>query len=251
MSDVRVTTNHRRRAEEKLGGSARELAENVVVCEDHDPGYYERGQNVGRACQSCGEVLSETWIPHDDLPDDYETFDLDRVEEQQKREYERQREFYDGLIDSKAEEIAQDEVYDEARELTPHEDASAAAWKQAFERVTTRDAKRMIRQSYYKSDAWAACRQAKRGAADGGLSCEAQLPGCTGDDDHIHHKSYEHLGCEPLWDLAAVCHHCHDIIHGQKEPATGQAEKIETEVAYEDLYGEPVLNGEDSSDLPF
>jgi hypothetical protein len=251
MSDVQVTMSHRRRAEESLGGSARELAEKVVVCEDHDPGYYERGQHVGRACQSCGKVLSDNWIPHDELPEDYETFNLDRVERQQEREYERQREFYSGLIDSKAEEIAQDEIYQEARELTPPEDASAADWKQAFERVSTRDAKSIIRESYYKSDAWASRRQAKRNSADDGLSCEAQLPGCTGDDDHIHHKSYEHLGCEPLWDLAAVCHHCHDIIHGHKEPTTVHEERMEAEVAYEDLYGEPALNGEDSSDLSF
>lgn len=250
MSNVRVTRTHRAKAEESFGGNARELAEDVVACEDHTSGYYERGQHVGRACKECGEVLSDTWIAHDELPEDYDTFDLERVEQEYRQELERQREFYDGLIESKAEEIAHDQIYEEARELTPSEDAPAARWKRAFDEVESRDAKRMIRRSYYKSDAWDERKQAKRDAADDSLTCEAQLPGCSGDDDHMHHKSYQHLGCEPLWDLVPVCHHCHDVLHDKKEPKTEPA-KEPAAVSYEDFFGEPAVNGEDSTELPF
>lgn len=250
MSDVRVTYAHRTEAEESFGGTARELAEDELACEDHTPGYYERGQNVGRACKECGEVLSEDWIPHDELPKDYDTFNLDRVEQQRQRDLEREREFYDGRIEQKAEEIAKDEIHQEARELTPSQDASAAEWKEAFQKVDSDDAWQMIKRSHEKSEAWDERKQAKRDAADDSLTCEAQLLGCSGDYDHMHHKSYQHLGCEPLWDLVPVCHHCHDVLHDKKEPET-EPEKEPAAVSYEDFFGEPAVNGEDSTELPF
>jgi hypothetical protein len=29
----------------------------------------------------------------------------------------------------------------------------------------------------------------------------------------VHHTTYAHLGREPLWELRAVCHRCHEMIH--------------------------------------
>ena len=36
---------------------------------------------------------------------------------------------------------------------------------------------------------------------------------------NVHHLTYDHVGAEPLFDLAAVCQSCHDEIHG-RETAT-------------------------------
>lgn len=37
--------------------------------------------------------------------------------------------------------------------------------------------------------------------------------GPWGPGDHIHHKSYEHMGAEPLEDLVHLCEACHDKLH--------------------------------------
>lgn len=34
----------------------------------------------------------------------------------------------------------------------------------------------------------------------------------SGEDLEVHHKSYEHLGNEPLEDLITLCKHCHEAI---------------------------------------
>jgi len=44
-------------------------------------------------------------------------------------------------------------------------------------------------------------------------TCQAILPGCTGAAKHIHHKTYEHVGREPAFDLVAVCTRCHASLH--------------------------------------
>lgn len=31
----------------------------------------------------------------------------------------------------------------------------------------------------------------------------------------VHHETYERLGCEKMRDLIAVCHECHNEIHGR------------------------------------
>lgn len=43
--------------------------------------------------------------------------------------------------------------------------------------------------------------------------CQARLPGCRGRATEVHHKSYAHLGNEPLWDLESVCSNCHRALH--------------------------------------
>ena len=45
-------------------------------------------------------------------------------------------------------------------------------------------------------------------------TCQAVLPGCCNvRADHVHHKTYAHLGKEPLFDLVAVCARCHASLH--------------------------------------
>jgi hypothetical protein len=43
---------------------------------------------------------------------------------------------------------------------------------------------------------------------DGGR-CRARLFGCRGTASEVHHIRYTHVGREPLFDLEAVCSHCH------------------------------------------
>jgi len=250
MSDVRVTTNHRRRAEEILGGTATELAEEDVGCSAHDTGYYESGGNVFEACEICGQILSDP-IPHDDLPNEYSTFERDSVQQEYRADLSRSKSYHEGRIEDKAEEIAKEDIYRTASQLTPAEDASAGEWKQAFEQAPNSDVWQMLRNAYMKSDAWAQRKQAKRESYDTPPSCAAQLPGCSGDYDHTHHKSYDNIGCEPLWDLEPVCHHCHDVLHGHKSPEPTSETDTEVDVSYEDLYGTPALEAETNGDLPF
>lgn len=33
---------------------------------------------------------------------------------------------------------------------------------------------------------------------------------------HVHHRSYERLGCEPLSDLVAICANCHREHHDRQ-----------------------------------
>jgi 5-methylcytosine-specific restriction endonuclease McrA len=35
--------------------------------------------------------------------------------------------------------------------------------------------------------------------------------------DQVHHLSYDHVGGEMLWELAAVCNPCHQRIHPHRE----------------------------------
>lgn len=39
--------------------------------------------------------------------------------------------------------------------------------------------------------------------------CQAKLNYCTGRATEVHHLTYEHVGNEPLFDLASVCSSCH------------------------------------------
>ena len=60
---------------------------------------------------------------------------------------------------------------------------------------------------YMASDNWKRLRQ-QRLILSKGL-CEAQTKGCKIYASDIHHISYAHIGDEALWDLRAVCRHCH------------------------------------------
>lgn len=42
-----------------------------------------------------------------------------------------------------------------------------------------------------------------------GNVCEACL---SRPASEVHHTTYEHVGNEPLWELRAVCHACHELI---------------------------------------
>src|SRR5262245_12430145 len=47
---------------------------------------------------------------------------------------------------------------------------------------------------------------------------------CTTDsrDLHVHHRTYERLGCERIEDVTIVCRQCHEKIHlRDKDPRRG------------------------------
>lgn len=67
---------------------------------------------------------------------------------------------------------------------------------------------------YINSPQWRAKRSDVM-ARDRGL-CTARMSGCTGRAEHVHHKTYDRLFDEPLWDLQSVCHNCHERIHADK-----------------------------------
>jgi 5-methylcytosine-specific restriction endonuclease McrA len=46
---------------------------------------------------------------------------------------------------------------------------------------------------------------------DRGL-CQQRSRGCTIRATEAHHLNYEHVGDEPLKDLIAICHHCHELV---------------------------------------
>jgi len=64
--------------------------------------------------------------------------------------------------------------------------------------------------SYLNTKEW----QTKRKAVleRDGYTCQARLEGCTGRATQVHHKTYQHIYSEPLFDLEAVCIHCHEIL---------------------------------------
>ena len=72
------------------------------------------------------------------------------------------------------------------------------------------------KQLYMYSDSWHRIKNTRIQLANG--ICEAQTSGCTGDAQAVHHLSYAHLGDECLWDLRAVCTHCHHKVskYGKK-----------------------------------
>lgn len=43
-------------------------------------------------------------------------------------------------------------------------------------------------------------------------TCTANMIGCTHAADDVHHLTYDHWKNEPLFDLASVCRHCHNMI---------------------------------------
>lgn len=65
---------------------------------------------------------------------------------------------------------------------------------------------------YLKTPAWQAKRQKVLKRANG--ICE----GCGEKPPvQVHHKTYEHVGDEFLWELAAVCMDCHERAHDGKQ----------------------------------
>lgn len=64
-------------------------------------------------------------------------------------------------------------------------------------------------EEYLQSDGWRQKRDAVMARSCG--KCER----CGSPAVHVHHKSYQHLGGEPLTDLEAICRPCHFQEHGR------------------------------------
>jgi len=67
-------------------------------------------------------------------------------------------------------------------------------------------------QGYLGSEVWAGKRAAVMQRTRN--TCE-----CCGTERavNVHHLTYDSVGCEPLWDLQAVCRGCHKWVHGRTE----------------------------------
>lgn len=63
---------------------------------------------------------------------------------------------------------------------------------------------------YIASDAWR--RRADLRLHKDEYICQAGLPGCMTAATQVHHVTYNHLGCEPIWDLESVCGDCHALL---------------------------------------
>lgn len=97
-------------------------------------------------------------------------------------------------------------------------------WKKGFdERNGEAEQERLQRRQewfeqyreYLKSDKW----RVKRLAAlkRDGYVCQACL---SRKASQVHHKTYEHVFDEPLFDLESVCEHCHQKLHAEKNDST-------------------------------
>jgi hypothetical protein len=68
--------------------------------------------------------------------------------------------------------------------------------------------------SYVASEAWLQRRKQflwNHSACERcGISREAAIA-AYGQDLHVHHKNYQHVGCESDSDLEALCRRCHEI----------------------------------------
>lgn len=70
---------------------------------------------------------------------------------------------------------------------------------------------------YLQSPEWGARRRLVFKRA--GNVCEACL---SRPASQVHHTSYEHVCNEPLWELRAVCHECHELITKMDREARGE-----------------------------
>lgn len=94
------------------------------------------------------------------------------------------------------------------------------AWQAESERrqqtwQQLRDARRQARYEemadYYSSIAWARTRTEVLERDD--YRCQARLDGiCLQRASQVHHLTYAHFRCEPLFDLVSVCRACHEQI---------------------------------------
>jgi 5-methylcytosine-specific restriction endonuclease McrA len=64
--------------------------------------------------------------------------------------------------------------------------------------------------SYRETPRWQELRHRVLERARG--TCEAYSDGCTRIATQVHHLTYDHVGDEPIFDLVAICKHCHDKI---------------------------------------
>lgn len=104
---------------------------------------------------------------------------------------------------------ARDNFWKERRERTA--DESLVPEEQDWEAAGTPP---VGYREYLMSPEWQAKRLAVLERAN--WRCEAGLQGCAGRAEQVHHRTYRHLGDEPLWELAAICFRCHEKFKGTK-----------------------------------
>ena len=99
---------------------------------------------------------------------------------------------------------------DDLRKTYWKEQSDARYRKWELEREAERVKYREQYDAYLRSPVWRD-RRSRRLRKDG-YRCQAQLPECTHEATEVHHVTYAHLGCEPLWELRSVCRSCHQRI---------------------------------------
>lgn len=100
-------------------------------------------------------------------------------------------------------------LFDEnAREETAERDFAERKTQIEQQRKQESDAWWQSYTAYLKSPQWARKRVLVL-RRDGGL-CQACLESPATD---VHHKTYEHVFDEPLFDLESVCRPCHELLH--------------------------------------
>jgi hypothetical protein len=84
-----------------------------------------------------------------------------------------------------------------------------ANWKERAdaEAAAERQSRRDAYAEYLRSAEWQ-YRRSLRLSLDA-HQCQARLTYCTGRATEVHHLTYQHIGNEPLFDLASVCSSCH------------------------------------------
>lgn len=149
-----------------------------------------------RQCTVCGERVGD-WLSrgHPDVLNqvDPEPFDEVLQERERSQRYARAQEAY---IQQQAEwRSRRDAEIQQRRAVLERE------WQLKYE-------------AYRRSPQWQELRRLVFQRA-GGL-CE----GCGKQQAaQVHHLSYEHMGCEFLWELRAVCRSCHRRVHGLEDVA--------------------------------
>lgn len=146
-----------------------------------------------RQCQACwqsvGPAIAKASIPGADS--------VPPFDDEARKGYWEER----GAAWKRQQEARQAEFEREAEERALEQEEADAAWRERYA-------------AYLRTDRW----QAKRRAVFERCQwrCEAQLEGCTGRADQVHHLRYTNMGDEPLWDLVGICYSCHSKFDGTK-----------------------------------
>jgi hypothetical protein len=228
-------------SEPPLRAAKRELS-----CDEHQVVIFESGGNYGRCCKRCGKQIG-SWISHDELS-----------EEEKRNAISNQKAIYESFeeeVRERAAEIEKERASD-LEDLLPESDATPVDWRDAFEAVDEepRSVRDEIKQTLYgrylESDVWKNTRN--RVYEEKGRECAAKLSVCDGRAESVHHRSYDHLGVEPMWDLTPVCNSCHNVLHRLEDGSEGgsdqegksdfeEGDSDSVEVTYDDLFGTPAL----------
>lgn len=227
-----------------------ELAEEELGCDEHEIVFFEEGGNYGRCCRRCGEKIGNGWIPHRELTEAQRENAIENRKAINKK-FRRQ-------VWERMKEIEREIQWEQAptlTELSPGKSANPLEWRDAFD--TLDDEPKEIREEiwpelyyekYLQSKVWQETRE--RVFEEKGEECSANLSVCDGTATVVHHRSYEHLGTEPMWDLMPVCSSCHDVLHrleedenfsGDEDSGDSDANSLPPDT-YEELFGEPALD---------